>query len=182
MLWKAASMTSDLKELVHTSFQTFKAYPEKAQTRFYSTVSLKQNTHCVARMRHHELDIDEPSYLGGTDQGSNPVELLLSSIAACRIITYQFHAARLGIDIERLDIEMEGDLDLRGLLGVNETTRPGFGSVACKVFLYSDAHPDLVKALMDVVAAHCPVSDSVQNITPMTVSCVHRPAQAEDEG
>ena len=68
--------------------------------------------------RHFELKADEPSALGGTDSAPDPVELLLASLATCFAIGFVTHAAKRGIEFRDLQIITEGELDLRGYLGL----------------------------------------------------------------
>ena len=59
------------------------------------------------------LDADEPPILAGNDQGANPVEYLLRALAGCMMTTMVYHAAVEGIRIDELEMDLEGDLDLR---------------------------------------------------------------------
>jgi putative redox protein len=65
--------------------------------------------------RDHFWIADEPKDLGGNDRGPKPTELLLSSLASCKLITMQMYASRKGWDIGEVDIELE-------ILDVKETT------------------------------------------------------------
>ena len=68
-------------------------------------------------IRNHRLTVDEPKGIGGTDEGPSPVELLLASLTACQAITYRVWAMKLGIALDTVAVETEGDMDLRGFLG-----------------------------------------------------------------
>jgi uncharacterized OsmC-like protein len=74
---------------------------------------------------HHafELHADEPPMLAGGDQGPNPVEHLLNALAACLTTSMVAHAAVRGIHIEELESEVEGDIDLRGFLGLADVPK-----------------------------------------------------------
>ncbi len=61
--------------------------------------------------RGFKLRADEPTDLGGTDQGMNPVEMLLSALGSCQCMTVRFFAAMLKIDLTDCRIELEGDID-----------------------------------------------------------------------
>lgn len=74
-------------------------------------------------------DADEPPVLAGTDLGANPVEHLLRALAGCMMTTMVYHAALRGIQIEGLEMELEGDLDLRGFLGISNEVRNGFENI-----------------------------------------------------
>ena len=75
------------------------------------------------------LNADEPPILAGQDTGPNPVEHLLNALAGCLTTTLVYHAAVRGIKIEELESELEGDLDIRGFLGVSNEVRTGFQNI-----------------------------------------------------
>jgi uncharacterized OsmC-like protein len=68
--------------------------------------------------------VDEPPALGGADSAANPVQYALASLGSCQAITYRFWAEQLGIAVDSVSVRAEGDLDLRGFFGVDETVRP----------------------------------------------------------
>ena len=72
----------------------------------------------IAHKQTFELHADEPPILAGDDEGANPVEHLLNALAACVTTSMVAHAAVRGIHIEELESELEGDIDLRGFLGL----------------------------------------------------------------
>ncbi len=65
------------------------------------------------------IRIDEPLQFGGTNQYANPQEYLLASLNACMIVGYSALCALEGIELSELRIETEGDIDLRGFLGLS---------------------------------------------------------------
>jgi uncharacterized OsmC-like protein len=76
-----------------------------------------------------ELDADEPAILAGNDECANPVEHLLHSLAACLTTSMVAHAAVRGVEIEELESELEGDLDLRGFLGLAMDVPKGYTNI-----------------------------------------------------
>jgi uncharacterized OsmC-like protein len=86
-----------------------------------------------------ELDADEPAILAGTDQGANPVEHLLNALAACLTTTLVYHAALRNIKIEELESELEGDIDLRGFLGLSNEVRKGYENIQVRFRVKTDA-------------------------------------------
>jgi uncharacterized OsmC-like protein len=85
-----------------------------------------------------ELDADEPPMLAGEDSNPNPVEYLLHALAACVTTSMVAHAAVRGIDIEELESEVEGDIDLRGFLGIEESVPKGFTDIRMKFKVKTD--------------------------------------------
>jgi uncharacterized OsmC-like protein len=85
----------------------------------------QENSH----LQTFHLDADEPPALAGEDKGANPVEHLLNALAACLTTTLVYHAAIRDIKIEELESELEGDIDLRGFLGLSKDVRKGYENI-----------------------------------------------------
>jgi uncharacterized OsmC-like protein len=92
----------------------------------------------IAHKQVFELHADEPPILAGQDDGANPVEHLLNALAACVTTSMVAHAAVRGIHIEALESELEGDIDLRGFLGLDEDVPKGFTDIRVKFRVKSD--------------------------------------------
>jgi putative redox protein len=163
-------MAADLEQLMKNAKVMHARLPESAKLTFQSRTSLESGLQCRAVMREHSMVIDEPAGLGGDDAGPNPVEALLSALAACRIITYRFHAARLGIPLDGVEVLMEGDLDLRGFLAEEDSLRPGFQEIRGQVKLTTSASPEQVEKLEAAVNRYCPVRDNLATPTPMKMT------------
>jgi uncharacterized OsmC-like protein len=83
----------------------------------------------IAHKQQFELHADEPPILAGNDEAANPVEHLLNALAACVTTSMVAHAAVRGIHIEELESELEGDIDLRGFLGLDSEVPKGFTDI-----------------------------------------------------
>ena len=116
---------------------------------------------------NHTFKVDEPQALGGTDLAANPVQLVLASLGACQAITYQVWAAKLGIAIDGVEARVEGDIDLRGFFGIDESIRPGFTRIRLFVTLRGPETDARYQELVDAVNVHCPVLDIVANPVPI---------------
>jgi uncharacterized OsmC-like protein len=92
----------------------------------------------IAHKQTFELHADEPPILAGHDEGANPVEHLLNALAACVTTSMVAHAAVRGIHIEELESELEGDIDLNGFLGLDESVPKGFTDIRVKFRVRSD--------------------------------------------
>src|SRR2546430_10347555 len=78
------------------------------------------------------LAADEPDILLGADQGANPVEHLLHALASCVTTSMVYHAAARGIMIEKVESSLDGDIDLQGFFGLNESVRKGYQQIRFK--------------------------------------------------
>jgi uncharacterized OsmC-like protein len=92
----------------------------------------------IAHKQIFELHADEPPILAGNDEGANPVEHLLNALAACVTTSMVAHAAVRGIHIEELESELEGDIDLRGFLGLADDVPRGFTDIRINFKVKSD--------------------------------------------
>lgn len=111
-----------------------------------------------AQIRQFGFTVDEPTSLGGTDQGPNPVELVLAALGTCQEIVYATYARVLGVPIESLSVKVEGSLDPRGFFGVAEVPA-GFQSITYTVDIESPASREQIGQLVNAVNSHCPVLD-----------------------
>jgi len=94
----------------------------------------------IAHKQQFELHADEPPILAGGDDGANPVEHLLNALAACVTTSMVAHAAVRGIHIEELESELEGDIDLRGFLGLADDVPKGFTEIRINFRVKADVH------------------------------------------
>ena len=92
----------------------------------------------IAHKQKFVLDADEPPILAGNDDGANPVEHLLNALAACVTTSMVAHAAVRGIQIQALQSELEGDIDLRGFLGLADDVAKGFTDIRIKFKVQAD--------------------------------------------
>jgi uncharacterized OsmC-like protein len=112
------------------------------------------------------LEADEPPILAGEDRGANPVEHLLNSLAACLTTTLVYHAAVRGIKIDELEAQIEGDIDLRGFLGLSNDVRRGYESIRVSYKVKTDEENiEKLKALSKL----SPVYDVTSNGTNVDV-------------
>jgi uncharacterized OsmC-like protein len=106
------------------------------------------------------MDADEPAILAGNDEGANPVEHLLHALASCLTTSMVAHAAVRGIEIEELESELEGDLDLRGFLGLAMDVPKGYTEIRAKFRV--KAKPEDVARIKDL-ACFSPVFNTITN-------------------
>jgi uncharacterized OsmC-like protein len=76
--------------------------------------------------RKFVMKTDEPHELLGTNQYPNPQEYLLSAMNACMMVGYAAVAALMGIELTKLEVEVSGDIDLRGFLGIDASVPNGY--------------------------------------------------------
>ena len=109
--------------------------------------------------------------VGGLDDLPNPGHLLCAALAACMDSTIRMLAERLGVIIEELEVEIVGDVDVRGCMAMEPSIRPGFRSLDCNVRCRPDAgtDPKTVALLFDHAERLCVTLDTLRNGVPITV-------------
>ncbi|UCR88102.1 OsmC family protein [Mycetocola spongiae] len=120
----------------------------------------------------HEFIVDEPAGLGGENTGANPVEYALGALIGCHVVVYRLYAEALGIVINSITAEADGDLDVRKLFGIDETLRPGFSDIRINVTITGPESAERYAELKAAVDAHCPVLDLFQNPTPVATTLI----------
>jgi uncharacterized OsmC-like protein len=104
-----------------------------------------------------ETHADEPPILAGEDSAANPVEHLLTALASCLTTSMVAHAAVRGIELDMLESEVEGDIDLNGYLGLKDDVPRGYQNIRIKFTVQSDADTEQLHRL----AAYSPVFNTL---------------------
>lgn len=102
------------------------------------------------------IEIDAPNELGGTDNFASPQEYLLAALNACMTARFTALCALEGLEIYRLEIVTEGELDLRGALGVDPAVPCGFGGLATTVRVRGPAPDADYRRIFEAVLATSP--------------------------
>ncbi|MFW6193643.1 MAG: OsmC family protein [Gemmatimonadota bacterium] len=116
------------------------------------------------------LEGDEPPVLLGSDTAPNAVETVLHALAACLGVGFVYNAAAKGIEVESLDFDVEGDLDLRGFLGLDASVRPGYDEVRVTYRVEADAPDETLEELCRYTQETSPVTDLLRNPVDVSVS------------
>jgi uncharacterized OsmC-like protein len=106
--------------------------------------------------RVHTFVIDEPEELLGEDTSANPQEYLMGALNACILNTYVIAAAMKGIRLEKVEMETEGELDLRGFLGIDKNVIPGYSELKYKVRLKGNGTREQYEEIHKAVLATSP--------------------------
>lgn len=152
--------------------------PETGQGSFRTVTEWVDGARAHTTARSFAIDTDEPEPLGGTDEGVDPMELLLAAVGTCLQIGWVTQAAKRDIDLEALRIEVEGDYDLRGYLDLDEEVRPGFTQLRYTVEVESDATSDDLEELRLAAESTSPMFDNARHRTPVE-GTVPSPVSAE---
>jgi uncharacterized OsmC-like protein len=111
----------------------------------------------------------EPPVLLGKNEGANPVEFLLHALAGCVTTTFVLHATARGIRLMELSTELEGDIDLRGLLALDDQVAPGYQQIRIKMHVKADCPDHELDELLAFAQAHSPVCNTICMPVPVMV-------------
>ena len=120
------------------------------------------------RSKPYVFTKDEPPVLLGKDTGANPVEYLLAGLAGCVTTSLVAHASARGIKIDSIESTLEGDIDLHGLLQLDDTN-PGYQGINISFKIESDAPKETLEELIQLARKASPVANTVSRPTPVNV-------------
>ena len=120
----------------------------------------------IAHKQKFEMDADEPPILAGEDEGANPVEHLLHALASCVTTSMVAHAAVRGIHVEEVESELEGDIDLRGFLGLSDDVPKGYTDIRVKFKVKADPK-DLER--LEELTEYSPVFNTLTHGVPVSI-------------
>lgn len=109
----------------------------------------------------HNLIIDEPQSMGGTNEGADPLSTLLGSLAGCETVVANLAAKELDFDLQSIDFEIDGSLDPRGLMGTADV-QPYFQTVNIEAKVHTSETQERVDELQKLTDARCPVYTSLE--------------------
>jgi uncharacterized OsmC-like protein len=123
----------------------------------------------TSRADAFEVDAGEPAILIGTDTGPNPAEYLLHALAACLTTSLVYVAAARRVRLTRVESRVEGDMDVRGALGISPDVRNGFEQIRVSFLVEGDASPEQLRDLVERAKARSAVFDMVTHGVPVHV-------------
>jgi putative redox protein len=120
-------------------------------------------------IRDHRVYVDQPKTGGGEDKGPTPLEYLFLALGSCICSIGRIVANQRKINLRGMEVTMEGELDLEGLLGKNHEAKAGFTGI--KVFARIDADMSKVEKekFLQEIDRRCPVSDNLCKLTPVSL-------------
>lgn len=118
------------------------------------------------------LDAGEPPILLGENEGPNPAEYLLHALAACLTTTLVYVAAARGIKLDEVESTLEGDMDVRGALGLSKDVPNRFQAIRVSFRIRSDAPAEKLAEIVARAQARSAVFDTVSNPVPVDVDFV----------
>jgi uncharacterized OsmC-like protein len=124
-----------------------------------TTVRLKPGLECEVAEGPWKVTVGIGEKSGGTNAGPSPGVLGRGALGSCLALGYAMWAARLGVPIDAVEVQVEADYDSRGELGVSDAVPPGYTQVRYIVSVESPASEDEVRQVIDTADRYSPYRD-----------------------
>ena len=139
----------------------------------HSTTSI-QNFFGLGEEQSHRsetvFDADHPEIFAASDEGITPIEYLLVGLASCLTAGVASVAQNRGIQLRSVEAKLEGNHDIRGILGVDSDVRNGFNDIKVTFDIDADASREDIEALVAQSQKRSAVFDALVNPTEVTVA------------
>ena len=157
--------------------------PQAAQFKWRAACEWKNGTHShstvegyygLGQEQHHKrtftFDADHPEVFASEDHGATPVEYVLVGLASCLTAGIAAVAQHRNIQLRSVTATIEGDMDIQGILGMDDDVRNGFGGIRVHFDIRADASPDDIKSLVAQSQKRSAVFDIITNPTNVFVT------------
>jgi uncharacterized OsmC-like protein len=168
-------IVSPIASALNRLSETIQAHPEKAQAKYApATATLENGLKCrVTGPSSEHIETDMPAAMGGTGSGPNPGWIFRASLAACCATVIAAQAACLGINLTKLEVTVEGEGDLRGMLGLDKRVSAGHSAIRSTVKIGAEnATSERLQKLVEWAVDHSPVCRTVREAPMNALSVV----------
>lgn len=169
-------------EGLFSTIDAVKGNPDIAKFRFRATNTWVNGTHNQATVTDFYgalkednsrdpmvFEMDEPPVLLGKNEGANPVEYLLAALSGCLTTSLIAQASAKGIEIKGVESRYEGDLDLRGFLGISEDVPVGYQNIRVYFKIDADVSDEQKEELIRLAQKYSPVFNTITKSAPVSV-------------
>lgn len=129
------------------------------------TAEAGNSTKTYIKTGNHSLIIDEPPLFGGEDTAPSPVAMLLASLAGCINAIGQWVAKEMEFTINKLNINIDGEVDATAFFTGNPEKRAGFSDINVTINIDADISEEQKEVWLRNVIERCPVTDNIKNMT-----------------
>jgi uncharacterized OsmC-like protein len=169
-------------EQLFKTIELIKLNEDIAKFKFRATNQWVNGTHCRATVKDffgalkedtsrepRVFDMDEPPVLLGKSEGTNPVEYLLVALSGCLTTSLVAHASAKGIKINSVESRYEGDIDLRGFLGLSEEVQVGYQEIRVYFKVDADVSGEQKEEMVQMAQKYSPVFNTITKSAPVSV-------------
>lgn len=166
-LFTTLDTIKDNPELARFQFRTVNRWIDGAHNRSNVKGFYGAGGEDTTRTETFDLVSGEPQVLLGTDTGPNPAEYLLHALAGCLTTSLAYVAAARGVQLTEITSTLEGNMDLRGALGLDDSHRNGFTDIKVTFSIKGDGTNEELEALLERARSRSAVFDMVSNGVPV---------------
>jgi uncharacterized OsmC-like protein len=166
--------------------EVLRGAPEAAKFKWRASCKWQNGTHSVSTVQNFfglgeeqthrskfEFKADHPEIFASEDLGATPVELVLVGLASCLTAGVAAVAQNRGIQLRSVEAELEGDMDIQGILGIDSDVRNGYDGIRVRFNVDADASQEDIEALVAQSQKRSAVYDVITNPTDVAVE-VHK--------
>ncbi|NNC63322.1 MAG: OsmC family protein [Gammaproteobacteria bacterium] len=166
--------------------EALREMPEAAQFKWRASCKWQSGTHSrttiqnffgLGQEQKHKsefhFEADHPEVFASEDLGATPVELVLAGLASCLTAGVAAVAQNRGIQLRSVEAELEGSMDIQGILGVDGDVRNGYNDIKVSFKIDADASQEDIEALVAQSQKRSAVYDVITNPTDVSVE-VHK--------
>ncbi len=143
------------------------AHPAEGRGTAISRVRLREGLTCDVQEGDWKLVVSMPQAIGGANEGPTPGTFGRAAFGTCLAISYGMWAARLGVPLESVEVDVHADYDARGEFGVSKEVRPGYLEVRWVVRVASPASGEDVLRVLDTADECSTFVDLFSNGVPL---------------
>lgn len=162
----------DLRSIQKPLKEKYRSEPDSSRIRLKARSSQSDTPiACSIEVGQALLDAQAHSGVGGSGTAACSGDLLLGALAACAQLTCQLVAAAMGIPVEHIRVEVEGEMDLRGTLGISREVPVGFQDIHARFDISApEATPEQLAALKEKTEQYCVVMQTLVQPPPIRTS------------
>jgi uncharacterized OsmC-like protein len=163
--------------------EVLRGAPEAAKFKWRASCKWQKGTHSLTTIRNFfglgeeqkhktefRFEADHPEVFASEDLGATPVELVLAGLASCLTAGIAAVAQNRGIQLRSVEAELEGSMDIQGILGIDGDVRNGYDDIKVTFKIDADASQADIEALVAQSQKRSAVYDIVTNPTDVFVA------------
>jgi uncharacterized OsmC-like protein len=159
----------DLREVQAPLKERYRSDPKASQITLHAKAGVADApVSCSVAVGSAVQEAQAHSGVGGAGTAACSGDLLLGALAACAQLTCQMVATSMGIGAKRIEVFVDGDLDLRGTLGIDREVPAGFEDIRVRFEIEApDADPEQLEALQRKTERYCTVLQTLRQPPPV---------------
>src|SRR5699024_3312349 len=158
--------TKTIKEAFERNKKAVKLRPSAGKSSGKSTIRVRDGTTCEIEGSGWNLTADIGTEEGGNNAGPGPGVLERAALGSCLAMGYVQMAAVMEVPVDTIEVEVETDLDARGMFGIEEQP-PGVTTIRYTVHIESPASEAEIQKVIDAGDNHSPVLDDFRRSIPV---------------